>query len=566
MGIERSMVDPLRVSRKDFVRMGGLGVAAVVLGVEASADRAFADPRFSSNPFTLGVASGDPIPDGVVLWTRLLTAEGEMPNQKVRVRWKVATEENMRTVVKSGEVFTGPDRGYSVHVDVRGLKTDRDYFYTFRVGDYVSPVGRTRTTPGFGASPKDLAFGFVSCQDYQNGFYAAYGAMARQEQDLAFVLHLGDYIYEYGPSETAVPTREHNGPEIITLADYRKRHALYKSDEDMREAHRMFPFIVTFDDHEIENNYADAIPEDGSETPTMREFLRRRAAGYKAYYENMPLRPSSMPQGPDMRLYRRFNYGDLAQFSVLDTRQYRTNQPCGDGFKERCARALSERQTMTGPEQERWLKEGMNRSQARWNVTAQQTMLAEYDFSGAPDDQPEGESFNMDQWDGYVAARNRLISFFDRSGVSNPITLTGDIHSAWVHDLKTDFEDETSRTVGTEFVGTSITSSFPGVFIPVVEGARPDNPHTKFFDGANRGYTRCDLNRKRYLTTFKAIPTEPGLGSVVTPESASTTLAAFVVENGKPGATQVEGQTTPTSSAQGEIDQGYQQLAARKNW
>jgi alkaline phosphatase D len=287
MGIERSMVDPLRVSRKDFVRMGSLGVAAVVLGVEASADRAFADPRFASNPFTLGVASGDPLPDGVVLWTRLLAAEGEMPNRRARVSWKVATQENMKTVVRKGEVFTGPDRGYSVHVDVRGLKTDRDYFYRFRVGDYVSPVGRTGTTPGFGASPEALAFAFVSCQDYQNGYYAAYGAMARQEEeeDLDFVVHLGDYIYEYGPSETAVPGREHNGPEIITLADYRKRHALYKGDEVMREAHRLFPFIVTFDDHGIENNYADAIPEEGSETPTMREFLRRRAAGYKAYYE-----------------------------------------------------------------------------------------------------------------------------------------------------------------------------------------------------------------------------------------------------------------------------------------
>ena len=563
MSVKHDMIDPLRISRKDFVRLGGLGAAAVVLGLEVSTDRAFAAPRFASDPFTLGVASGDPTPDAVVLWTRLMPDEGGLPNRAFQINWRVATDENMTRVVKKGEVGTGPERGYAVHVDVRGLRTNSEYFYQFRAGDYESPVGRTRTMPGFGSSPEALAFAFVSCQDYQNGFYAAYGAMARQEQDLAFVVHLGDYIYEYGPSETAVPGREHDGPEIITLADYRKRHALYKSDEDMREAHRMFPFIVTFDDHEVENNYADAIAEEGSETPTMREFLRRRAAGYKAYYENMPLRASSMPQGPDMRLYRRFNYGDLAQFSVLDTRQYRSDQPCGDGFTERCAKALSVKQTMTGPEQERWLKEGMDRSRARWNLTAQQTMLAEYDFRGGP-----MESFNMDQWDGYVAARNRLISFFDRSDVQNPITLTGDIHSAWVHDLKTDFADENSKTVGTEFVGTSITSSFPGAFIPVVEGARPDNPHTKFFDGANRGYTRCDLNRQRYLTTFKAIPTEPGLGSVVTPEATSTTLAAFVVENGRPGATQVEGQPapTPTSASQGEIDQGLQQMAARKNW
>ena len=546
MGIERSMVDPLRVSRKDFVRMGGLGVAAVVLGVETSADRAFAAPRFSSNPFTLGVASGDPIPDGFVLWTRLLTAEGEMPNRQVQVRWKVATEENMKTVVRRGEAVTGPDQGYSVHVDVRGLKTDRDYFYTFRVGDYVSPVGRTRTTPGFGASPAALAFAFVSCQDYQNGYYEAYGAMAEHEQDLDFVVHLGDYIYEYGPSPEAVPGREHNGPEIKTLADYRKRHALYKGDEDMREAHRLFPFIVTFDDHEVDNNYADEIPEDDQ---GRRAFLRRRAAAYKAYYENMPLRRSSLPQGPDMRLYRRFSYGDLAQFSVLDTRQYRTDQPCGDGIKERCAAALSERQTMTGPAQERWLKEGLGGSRALWNVTAQQTMLAEYDFIAGPPEQ-----FNMDQWDGYVAARNRLIGFLDKAGISNPITITGDIHSSWVHDLKTDFSRPESKTVGTEFVGTSITSEFPGEFLAPVEAALVDNPHTKYFDGSYRGYVRCDVDRQQWTTIFKGVPTEPANGSVppqAEPEAPATTMATFVVENGQPGAVQ-EGPTTAGARYEGE--------------
>ena len=550
MGIERSMVDPLRVSRKDFVRMGGLGVAAVVLGLEASTERAFAAPRFASNPFTLGVASGDPLPDGVVLWTRLLPDEGELPNRAFRINWRVATDENMRTVVRKGEVGTGPERGFAVHVDVRGLKADREYFYQFRAGDYVSPVGRTRTTPGFGASPAALAFAFVSCQDYQNGFYAAYGAMARQEQDLDFVVHLGDYIYEYGPEPDAVPTRQHMGGETITLADYRQRHAQYKSDEDMREAHRLFPFIVTFDDHEVENNYADEIPEEGSETPTTRALLRRRAAGYKAYYENMPLRRSSLPQGPDMRLYRRFAWGDLAGFSILDTRQYRTDQPCGDGLKERCARALSEKQTMTGPTQERWLKDGLARSRRRWNVIGQQTMLAEYDFRATPDDQPGGESYNMDQWDGYVAARNRLLGFLDRAGVRNPVTITGDIHSSWVHDLKEDFSDGGSKTVGTEFVGTSITSSFPGVFLAPVQAALVDNPHTKYFDGSYRGYTRCDLNSERYLTTFMGVPTETADGSVVTPEAPAEPRASFVVESGNPGALQ-EGPTATGSSYDG---------------
>jgi alkaline phosphatase D len=365
-------IDPLRVSRKDFVRMGGLGVAAVVLGVEVAPDRAFAAPRFRSTPFTLGVASGDPVSDGVVLWTRLLPEEGRLPNRRVRVSWKIFSDESRRRVVRRGEVATGPGSGYSVHVDARGLEPDREYFYRFYAGGYASPVGRTRTAPAEGASPASMAFAFVSCQDYQNGYYAAYGALAAQEQDLHFVVHLGDYIYEYGPSDTAVPGREHNGPEIHTLADYRARHALYKSDEDMREAHRLFPFIVTFDDHEVDNNYADEIPEDDG---ARRTFLRRRAAAYKAYYENMPLRASSLPKGPDMRLYRSWSYGDLATFKVLDTRQYRTDQPCGDGIKERCAEALSESQTMTGPQQERWLQDGLASSDALWNVISQQTRV-----------------------------------------------------------------------------------------------------------------------------------------------------------------------------------------------
>jgi alkaline phosphatase D len=524
--------------------MGGLGVAAVVLGTGVSADPAFAQTRFSSNPFTLGVASGDPLPDGIVLWTRLAPAGGDVPNRRINVQWRIASDAALTKEVKKGEAAAKPELGHSVHVDVRGLRPDREYFYRFRVGDYVSPVGRTRTAPALGASPKSLAFAFVSCQDYQNGFYAAYGAMAKQDQDLDFVMHLGDYIYEYGPDDQAVPTREHNGPEIITLKDYRRRHALYRRDEDLQEAHRLFPWIVTWDDHETENNYADEIPEEGSQTPSRREFLRRRAAAYQAYYEHMPLRRSSMPQGPDMRLYRRFVFGDLAKFSVLDTRQYRTDQPCGDGLKDRCAEALSESQTMTGPRQERWLLDGLDDSRALWNVIGQQTMLAEYDFNASP----TAELFNMDQWDGYVAARKRLIGFLNRRRVSNPITITGDIHSSWVHDLKTDFSDENSKTVGTEFVGTSVTSEFPSEFLAPVEAARVDNPHTKYFDGSYRGYVRCDVTRDNWRTTFMGVPTEPPNGSVLTPESPASPVAVFVVRNGEPGAVQ-EGQATTTQTA-----------------
>jgi len=204
---------------------------------------------------------------------------------------------------------------------------------------------------------------------------------------------------------------------------------------------------------------------------------------------------------------------------------------------------------MTGPAQERWLKEGLGGSRALWNVTAQQTMLAEYDFIAGPPEQ-----FNMDQWDGYVAARNRLIGFLDKAGVSNPITITGDIHSSWVHDLKTDFSRPESKTVGTEFVGTSITSEFPGEFLAPVEAALVDNPHTKYFDGSYRGYVRCDVDRQQWTTIFKGVPTEPANGSVppqAEPEAPATTMATFVVENGQPGAVQ-EGPTTVGARYEGK--------------
>lgn len=347
-------------------------------------------------------------------------------------------------------------------------------------------------------------------------------------EDLDLVVHLGDYTYEYGP-EQATSARLHSSDEVITLSDYRNRHAQYKTDLDLQEAHAAFPFVVTFDDHEVENNYADEIPEDGSNAPSRDAFLKRRAAAYRAYYEHMPLRTSSLPKGPDMRLYRRSQFGNLARFVVLDTRQYRTDQPCGDGIKDRCPEALAPSQTMTGPAQETWVKNELDNSKALWNLIGQQTMLAEYDFQAGP-----GELFNMDQWDGYVAARNRLLGFLLQRKPSNPVALTGDIHSSWVHDLKSDFDNPSSTTVGTEFVGTSITSDFPPPFIAPIEAARPDNPHTKFFDGTFRGYVVCDLNRTRMKVDFRVV------GDVKDPApQPATTLATFEVQNGRPGAERI---------------------------
>jgi alkaline phosphatase D len=500
-----------------------LGAAFLTgLAVTSQGLPALAKSRFSDYPFSLGVASGDPLPDGVVLWTRLAPAPlfgGGMPLRNIVVQWQIALDENMKKVVQRGKTLATPELAHSVHVDVRGLEPDRWYWYQFKVGNEVSPIGRTRTASAFHSSIRQLNFAFVSCQDWQNGYYTAYRHLIDEELDL--VVHLGDYIYEYGPQSGG--PRQHNSPEIVTLADYRNRHALYKTDPNLQAAHAAFPWIVTWDDHEVDNNYANLIPEDDQ---SRQAFVARRANAYQAYYEHMPLRQSSLPQGANMQLYRRFTYGDLAEFSVLDTRQYRTDQPCDDGLKPLCGQAFDINATMTGSEQEQWLFKGLDKSRSRWNVIAQQTMLAEYDFSASPDI----GVFNVDQWDGYVAARNRLLSFLNQRQPSNPVVITGDIHSSWVHDLKVDFSKPTSATVGTEFVGTSISSDFPAQFIPPVEAALSDNPHTKFFDGAFRGYVRCHLTTERWQSDYRVV-------SSITDSNASIrTLASFAVQNGQPGA------------------------------
>ncbi len=426
-------------------------------------------------------------------------------------------------MVRRGVKRAVPELAHSLHVDVRGLRPGSEYFYRFRVGGHESPVGRMVTSPRRFVLPPALNFAFVSCQDWQGGYYPAFDDLA--SQDLYLVVHLGDYIYEDGP-QTGGP-RVHDTPEVESLESYRNRYGLYKGDGALQAAHASCAWVVTTDDHEVENNYAGLIRDEGSEPNTI-SFAECRANAYQTYYEHMPLRRSSLPQGPDLLLYRRIAWGELAEFSVLDTRQYRTDQPCGDGLnpRETCAESLDPAATMTGPEQERWLLQGLARSRARWNAIGQQTMLAEYDFNPLPD----ATLFNMDQWDGYVAARNRLLRFLMDEQPSNPVVLTGDIHSSWVHDLKADFDDPGARTLGTEFVGTSISSNFtPGAIGPI-QAARVDNPHTKFFDGQYRGYVRCTVTPERWRSDYRAVP------SVLSPASPAFTLASFEVADGVPGA------------------------------
>jgi phosphodiesterase/alkaline phosphatase D-like protein len=493
-----------------------MSAAALALGVgELTSGQAVAQPTFSGYPFRLGVASGDPEPDGVVLWTRLSTDPtaadgwGGIPrDQSYAVRYEVARDESFRKIVQRGTAEATPELGHSVHPEVGDLSPGREYFYRFEVGGEVSPVGRTKTTPAPGAKPDRMAFAFASCQAWVGGRYAAYRHMA--EEDLDLVFHLGDYIYEGGATRS--------------LTDYRVLYARYKTSPDLQAAHRAFPFVCVFDDHEVDNNWADEVPQDN--TPN---FMELRANAFQVYYEHLPLRRSSMPVGPDMLLYRRLAYGRLAEFSVLDTRQYRSDQVQGAFIAPRDPDSFDPALTMTGSEQERWLLDGLDRSKARWNVLAQQTIMAQYDY----DTSSEGVSINHDQWDGYVAARERILNFVRERRPSNPVVISGDWHSNWVNDLKTDFDDPASETIATEFVGTSISSGCG--WRGQVEAALGENPHVRFFDGEYRGYVRCEVTEEEWRSELKIVP-DPRAA-----EGPAYTLASFVVATGVPGARQVEG-------------------------
>jgi alkaline phosphatase D len=502
----------MTLHRRTFI-LGGLAAAG---GVAIASPSAGAATPF---PFKLGVTSGDPAPDSVVLWTRLapspLNADGQggMPNADVAVDWQVSTSETFGTLVASGTVTARYAEAHSVHVVAGGLSADAEYYYRFRAQGFLSPVGRTRTTPAV-TTASSFTMAFASCAHYETGYYTAYRGIANDRPDV--VLHLGDYIYE-GAARTG-QVRAHLGAECVSLADYRRRYAQYKSDPDLQAAHAAAPWIVVPDDHEVENNYATNTRADSSPALTSAQWVARRTAAYQAYYENMPLRPSSQPSGNSIPLYRRVRWGSLATFHMMDTRQFRDDQACGDGWKV-CSDADSTTRTITGTAEEAWLLDGLGQHLGNWDFIGQQVFFArQFDSTGAA---------NMDAWDGYRSSRARIQQGWRDRSVRNPVVLSGDVHRAWANELKADYSTSTSAVIGTELVCTSITSDGDGngsTTIPNVAS----NPHLKFYQD-RRGYTLASVTPSQVKADFRSVAKVSEHGGAI------TTAKSFVILDGKPG-------------------------------
>jgi alkaline phosphatase D len=511
----------------------GLGASALLtLSGGFLARPVWSSPVFAAYPFSLGVASGDPAPDGFVIWTKIAPTPLErgagMPKRPVEVEWSVAVDERMRDIVQTGKAIAHPELGHAVHVETRGLQPARDYYYQFTAGGERSAIGRSRTLPPAGSPLARLRFGVAGCQKYEDGLFTAWRRLAAERFD--FVFHYGDYIYEYPfirPGDRRLPViRVMPGEpdECYTLDDYRHRYSLYQLDPDLQAAQASAPFIMSFDDHEVDNDWAGNTDQD--QTPP-ELFLLRRAAAFQAWYEHMPLRRAQMPRGPDILAYRRFAVGDLVSMNVLDTRQYRSPQACASGPRVRanCAEALEPNRTMLGETQERWLHDGFRSSKARWNLLAQQVVVARNDRN--PDPKVFGPS--LDKWDGATAARDRLFAAVESSKLRNLIVVTGDVHQNWAAELKKNFADEKSATVGVEFVATSVSSLGDGFDInDNFTRLLQKDPHMKFFNG-QRGYVRHVVTPDRWQADFLV------LDRVSVPDGRLSTRRSFVVENGKPG-------------------------------
>jgi len=513
------MARPLPIDRRSLLQLAAASAGALWLPRSA-----WSQPRLPDNPFTLGVASGSPTQDSVVLWTRLL-AHGwfqSLGTEPVTVRWEVAHDEQFRRVAQSGQAQALAGLAHSVHVEVAGLEPDRWYFYRFMAGDWVSTTGRTRTFPAPDAMAQKLRLAYASCQRWEHGYYGAYRHM--REENLDAVLFLGDYIYEYPVAVN--PVRMHSGGWALTLDDYRKRHALHKGDADLQAMHAACPWLVTWDDHEVQNDYAGLTA--GKNGPVVESFAARRAAAYQAYYEHMPVRASALAEA-GLRVYSQQRFGRLANLVLLDNRQYRDPHACarageaGSSFVNPadCPAWNDPGRTLLGAAQEQWLDGALAQSGQGWTVIGQQTLFGQRDARPGPD-----QSLWNDGWDGYSAARGRFTQSLQRHQVANTVLLGGDVHENWVGHVKADYARPDSPSVGVEFCGTSITSRAGGNGRTAERLS--ENPHFVFADSRRRGYGVAEFTPGRLTTTLRVIddPTRKDTGI--------QTLARFEVQAGRP--------------------------------
>lgn len=512
--------------------LGGLAATGAVALAPAILT---AQQLFTAYPFRLGVAAGEPASDGFVIWTRLapdpLAEHGGMPMvaMPVPVDWTVASDEHFKTVVAKGSALARPELGHSVHVEVAGLEPARPYWYRFAIGRERSIAGRAKTLPLEHAALDRVRLGVCGCQHYEDGYYTAYRHLAREDVD--FVYHYGDYIYEgrdtpdpmSGDGRPRRRVREHVGQLLFDLADYRRRYAQYKLDPDLQAAHAAHAWFPVFDDHEVENNWVGLIDQE-NDPPEV--FALRRAAAFQAYYENMPFRRSSFPTPGGMHIHRRAKIGNLVDLHLLDTRQFRSDQPCDDGFKPYCAGWDDPKAEIMGREQEAWLATALREKRARWNVVAQQVMVMPLDrrVDDDADGKDRGPIRNMDSWAAYNVPRERVLRQF--AGHGNVVVLTGDEHQNFAGELRTD--GGKGEAVAVEFVGTSITSGGDGADKRFgADRILAENPFLKWSND-RRGYMVCEASADSFVTRYRTVD------RITTPDAPIATAAAMTVAHGEP--------------------------------
>jgi alkaline phosphatase D len=502
------------MNRRSFLRntLLGLGGAPLVAPLAS-------DVEFLTNPFTLGIASGDVTDSSTVLWTRLapepLDAVGGMTPFSVPVQWELSLDASMSQVIQRGEAIASPTLAHSVHVDVQELEPNREYWYRFTAATQTSPIGRTKTLPDMEGHPGSVRFITASCQNYSNGYFIAYEHMVRDKPD--FIVHLGDYIYDTSFGETFRMHETEKAP--VSLADYRRRHALYKTDKHLQHAHSQIPFFTTIDNH-------DAIEDMDT------DGFARRAAAYQAWYEHMPVRGYNSMDKNSFDLYRKISLGDLMQISLLDSRQFRDTQDISNNsypdfafgiYRERSNDVFDEKRSMLGIEQEQWLTDNLVQNQSTWNVIASPSPFLPFRF-----DVDGNDLRYVGSWDAYPANRTRVAEALAQSETGHPIIVSGDVHSFWAIDGR--LAKEASEQIPVvEFITSSVSANWPAPLSEPITDNLPNNPQVKFYKPEKRGYLLHEVNETQWKATARAIQ------DVRDEQSPVSSLASFVVTKGEPG-------------------------------